>query len=387
MRQYLFALLRAAINETMPLVPPADLDWEELFEVAKRHSVACTAYYGVAKLPKDRQPSEEILGKFKKEMQLVLGRETMQHYEIQNMLDELEKHQIRYVPMKGWRMKNLYPRPDMRSMCDVDVLVDSDNLSEVKNVLIPIGFQLEEHGANHDEYLKLPHITTEIHWTLFPEISPYYEYFLDYMDRVKAVEGSEYHYEMGNEDFYLHLIAHLAKHFAEGGGTGIRSFMDIYIYNKVYGDTLDQTYLKKELEKLNLEEFAVIIKELAFAWFAEGLTLEEREKYPEITEFVLNNGMYGTKEAGVVSKMGADAQKSKGKYLLRRFFPPLSFLKGQFRVLEKAPWLLPVFWGVRAVRSVTTHRDRFAAEMKIVKNTDSEAVEKVQQIMRMSGIK
>ncbi|MBP3769712.1 MAG: hypothetical protein J6I48_06380 [Lachnospira sp.] len=48
-------------------------------------------------------------------------------------------------------------------------------------------------------------------------------------------------------------IAHFAKHF-QGGGSGIRSVMDIYIMNNAVPD-MNMFYVYKQLEKLGLSDF------------------------------------------------------------------------------------------------------------------------------------
>lgn len=75
-------------------------------------------------LPEKQQPAQEILGLFRRASQIVLGRETMYQFELQHIMEKLDSKAIPYLPLKGWKMKHLYPRPDMRSMCDVDILIE-----------------------------------------------------------------------------------------------------------------------------------------------------------------------------------------------------------------------------------------------------------------------
>ena len=383
-KMYLVALLRAAINEMEPKNPPEGLDWEALYQLADFHSVACTAYYAVIRLPKEQQPAPEILQKFKKSMQIVLGRESMQHFEIQGVLDAFEEKGIVCVPLKGWLMKHLYPRPDMRSMCDVDILVAREDMKKIPEIMEQQGFEMEEHGENHDGYMKSTILSTEIHWTLFGPSSPYQAYFDPMIEKAHPAEGKQYESRLTWEDFYLHLIAHLAKHF-DGSGTGLRSFMDVYLFCEKYRYQLDETYLQGELEKIGLWKFTKVVEDVAYCMFAEGLTEEERNRYEKINEFVFCTGTYGTKEASVAAQLHIRGAH-KGKYLLSRFFPNRNFMQMRYPVLEKVPVLLPFFWVVRGFRCVFLRRERLTAELHMVKKSDDSDMQKMEEIKRLSGL-
>ena len=73
------------------------------------------------------------------------------------------------------------------------------------------------------------------------------EYFSD-MSRAVLREGYQFTYDFNIEDFYIYMIAHIAKHFY-AMGCGIRNLLDIYIYLNKYGEQLDREYISSELKK------------------------------------------------------------------------------------------------------------------------------------------
>ena len=119
--------------------------------------------------------------------------------------------------------------------------------------------------------------------------------------------------------------------------------------------------------------------------FAEGLSEEERNRYETLNEFVFHTGTYGTKETDVAAKL-TNQGANKGKYLISRFFPNLSFMRMQYPVLEKAPVLLPIFWVARGFRSVFLRRDRLSAELRMVKKADDSTIQEMEEIKRLSGL-
>lgn len=383
MYDYFIHILRSALNGTTPDAPPSGLDWEAFYRLADFHSVANTVYYGIILLPQEQQPASAVLALFRKAMQIVLGRESMQHFELQNVMDHMDEAGIPYLPLKGWHLKHLYPRPDMRSMCDVDVLVPSHVMKQIPALMKKCGFSLELHGENHDEYAKSETLTTEIHWSLFPKRSPYFDYFKKYMDQAVPVTEGKQERKLSDEDFYIHLIGHMAKHF-RGGGTGVRSIMDIYEYRKAYGDTLDQTYLDKELDKLGLRGFAHAAEELAQSWFSQNPDVD-RNSHPKMALHILSAGTYGRMDVGVSSAI-SENDLSKKRYLLQRFFPNLTFMQMQYRILEKLPFLLPVFWVVRGFRSIFLRTDKFKNELHSIRTIDEQERNHIKEIWIDSGL-
>ena len=131
MINFILSLLRAAVNDSSPISPPADVNWELLYQFFENQSLACTAWYGIMKLEEKDRPDKDILNKFQKSMLTVRGRESMQQLELENVMAHFEKEGIDYVPLKGWIIKNLYPKPDMRSMCDVDILIRDEDKKKI----------------------------------------------------------------------------------------------------------------------------------------------------------------------------------------------------------------------------------------------------------------
>ncbi|MDD2235026.1 MAG: nucleotidyltransferase family protein, partial [Desulfitobacteriaceae bacterium] len=97
-------------------------------------------------------------------------------------------------------------------------------------------------GGNHDIYYKKPFLNIEMHRRLISVESPYSDYLNKTWYRAKLKDSCKYTYELSLEDFYIYLLIHLSKHYA-GGGTGIRSFLDIWLYHRRYAKEMNWNYL------------------------------------------------------------------------------------------------------------------------------------------------
>ena len=113
----------------------------------------------------------------------------------------------------------------------------------------------------------------------------------------------------------MYNIAHFSKHF-QGGGSGIRSVMDIYIMNNAMPD-MNMVYVYKQLEKLGLSDFYKKVTALEKYWFEDGRFSEEIE---ETAKYVLSSGTYGTVYNLVKNEIKKNG-RIKGFWL--NVFPPL----------------------------------------------------------------
>lgn len=87
-------------------------------------------------------------------------------------------------------------------------------------------------------------------------------------------DGFEYWYEMTDEMFYYYHVAHMAKHF-EDGGCGVRPVIDLWIL-----DNLHHTDKSKRDDLLavgNLLKFTESVRRLSRIWF-------ENKEYDPVTK-------------------------------------------------------------------------------------------------------
>lgn len=220
-----------------------------------------------------------------------------------------------------------------------------------------LGFTTIKYGADtHDVYHKEPVLNVEIHKSL--SASFHEDLSQAYYQNVPVSPFSP-------EDFYIYLIVHEYKHYA-GGGTGLRSLMDTYIYTK--NVSLDSAYIAGEMEKLGLAEFEVSNRQLAYKLFEDGsLTDEEQEQL----NYILSSGTYGTIHHRVDNTLRKN-DWSKLDYMVHRFFFPIRKSDSQYAAYANAypafykhKILLPLLPFYRTIRAIKG--GRFKAEAKAIK--------------------
>ncbi len=349
---YLIHLIGCALNNTSPEELPENVTWEDIYRLAKYHSIDNLVFYSIEKL--EKKPNEELYKKWKESRDRAILKGINQLYERDVIIEKLTKAQIDICPLKGCIIKELYPSQDMRTMADLDILMDSNKADLVKKVFKEMGYVLDHiDEEGHDVYKKKPVMNVEMHHYLVPldilqkEILQYYE---KQWERLIPDKNNKHFYHMTKEDFYIYHIAHMVKHY-KLGGTGIRSFMDIYIYKKQYKDILNWKYIYDELDKMKIKKLAITFEKVVEAWFQDGIIDDEIE---QITTYIITSGTYGTLERSHKAVVQNKLEKSNNTfiYAIRRIFPNLKTMKKSYVILYKFPIALPFCWLHRGIRAL-----------------------------------
>ena len=326
--KYYIELLASAINNTTPENPPDNFNWEYYIKHAQKNSVLNILSYAIEKL--SVKPDESLLKVANNERFFHIIKETSQLVEVEKILKEFEKAQIKNIPLKGYYMKQLYPQSDYRTMTDIDILINKKDFSKVKKIFNDLGY-FEDAIIRHTEiHFRKEMLYFEIQSNLNENEDNYFD---DIWQKVSLSKDSEYSYKLNKQDFYIYMIYHCAKHF-NGCGLGIRMIMDVYIYLS-QAKNLDWDYINSAFEKLRIKKFANEIKNIATNWFSS-----EKTEITPLGEFVLYCSTFGQREIGFYR----DSANTKGNYWLNQIFKPYSKMKNQYEYLNKFPFLLPISW-------------------------------------------
>ncbi len=262
--------------------------------------------------------------------------------EANRITEKFEEAGIWYMPLKGLVIKELYPYDWMRQMADVDILFDGRYREQVKDIMTERGFTAVSYGGgNHDCYEKPPVYEFEMHNALFGNSDNNIDapgYYAEAENMLLQGDTGKYSRKFSDEDFYLYMIAHEHKHYYSGG-VGFRVLLDIYVYWRQLGESLNKEYLKKESEKLGIAEFEKKNRELAFAVF-EGK--EVTKEQTDMLEYMLFSGSNGTWEHWVENMLKANGTgiKAKIKYSMKRVFLPMEVIETRYPLLYKHKLLL-----------------------------------------------
>ena len=373
----LYDLLISLIRSEAYGVPLAEVNADEqtigrIYRLSAMHDLAHLA--GKALMRTGIDMPEDITAGFKTALSTALFRYLKINTELKSLSNTFEEAKIDFMPLKGSVLRYLYREPWMRTSCDIDVLVKEEDAERAVNLLVEeLGFDKRER-ASHDISLFSPSgVHVELHFRLL-EDSVKDDFFSNAWQDVHLADGCEHKYAMSDDMFYAYHIAHMAKHFGNGG-CGIRPFLDIAFL------TEKMTFTKKKddyLEKCKLSTFAHEAETLARAWFGGG---EHTELTRAMEKFVIGGGVYGTLENYVAIKQAKSGGKIK--YLFSRVFVPYSILKGTYPRLEKYPFLLPYYQAKRLFGYIfRKDKSRLKHELGYNNSVSSEKKDELLELMQ-----
>ena len=294
--------------------------------------------------------------------------------------DLFEKEKVKHQLLKGAVIKNIYPSPVMRQMSDIDVVVFDETLNRAAEVLEKSGYI--NHGLikHHMIFTSPTGVMVEIHWCLYDQNADYGQYLYFNEFRSAHEKGLLYTYKFGEEDFYIYMIAHMAKHFFENG-CGIRNLVDIYVYTKYYYAKLNWSYIEKELKKCGLFDFEKNMKKLSYIWLENK---NSSQFYEDVFSYMVECGIYGKAINGVWGQLAKEKYRNKFLLKLRYYFPSLSLMKEKYPWLDKKPFLLPIAWGLRGTFGVMSSQGNEHAEL--IQKTGISEMEKMLEIYHRMGL-
>lgn len=332
------ALKSGISGENLP-EKPADISWGQVYSFSKSHSLSNMVFSSYESEIKKDAP-EELVQLWERETHVLFAKHTTQKNEFSRVTSEFTKQGIDFLPLKGFLMKALYPRPEFRTMSDLDFLIREGDVGRAGETVKSMGYKgvSEDEDNVHDTFQKPPFMDIELHRKLFADS----EYSFD--DAVLK-EGESHWYLMTDEDFLCFILRHSKKHY-EQGGCGMRAVLDHYLLLKKYPKVFLSPEFEERLRKAGLYDFNNLISSLAFLWF-EGIEPEGDISGFEV--YTLTGGTYGTYANAALTGM-----KKKGKfgYVLERVFPSPSLIKKRYKWVRKCPILLPVGYVVRIFSSI-----------------------------------
>lgn len=355
---------------------------EKVIKYAKFHSLEYITYLGLKQLIIDEE--QDIFKTFKKNATINAYKSLIQDGELEIICSELEHYKIKHMPLKGALIRKLYPDLQYRSMADLDILIPIDDLKKAGNVLKEIGYAVDNVGGNHDNYIKKPYMNIELHRGMIDE-SYGVNYYDNIWDRVRLAENKQYLYELSDEDFFVFMIVHAAKHFGHGG-TGLRTIIDLYYY--LEQKKLDFNYINSELKSLELDKFSCTLIAISDYIFKGKIDKIKEEDINLVLNYILECGTYGTVENSAVNSLENkdDLEKSKKHLIIKKLFPPFKVMKRRNPILSKIPILLPWFWFERLVKGLfnfKTHKRTY----QTIQNVNYKKVEEINMIKEITGVK
>ena len=268
-----------------------EVDWKELYAIAKKQALLGVLFYGIRRLPKELAPEQKLL------MQWMVMAEQIRKQNIRLFQDSVkvcqnfENEGFANCILKGQGNALLYPDPYMRTPGDIDIYLAGGR----KRVMQYINKVCPNQVMRY-HHVDFPVMKTaiEVHFT------PSYMFFPIHNSRMqkwfKEVMGEQCNHRVSLPDGYgeihvpqvsfnvIYILSHLYRHiFTEG--IGLRQLLDYYfVLLKWHTDLTNLTNSNNSLPQMtqintDLDALRHELKYLGLWKFAQAVMFVMKEVF------------------------------------------------------------------------------------------------------------
>ena len=280
-----------------------DLDWEALFDFAKRQAIVGVLFTGVEKMPMGKRPPNMILMNWFAMVERVKAKNEELNKAVIEVTTRFKKDGFPNCVLKGQGNALMYPNPALRMPGDIDLwpLAEREQIYQY----VRKDFPKTEMLYHHLEYPILKGVMTEVHFfPMFLNNPLYNGRFQKWLKSISQqqcenwVELPQGTFSRPTDEFNLiYQLAHIRHHFFDEG-VGMRQLMDYYfLLCQMESGKLNVERVKDTLRYLGLYKFAgavMFVMHKMFGLAPQYLLVKPDEKIGTLLEEeVLMTGNFG----------------------------------------------------------------------------------------------
>lgn len=294
-QRVLIALLKKSLFNFEVEIPD-NTDWQEVYDEANFQSVIPLAFDGTAGV---KGIPADIYKKFKNHTVAVMLNNDNVINGQKELTKLLEKNNVKYAILKGTSVARYYPKPELRTLGDVDFLVAKEDFDSTKQLLIDNEYTLTEDEFNHFHCAFSKNgVTFELHFEMseFPDN----EVCNALRNELNSVAKDAMETNFSELSFYalrtlfqaVSLLLHMERHLRKSG-LGIRQLMDWGVFEKAHPELLTDESNVVFLKKYGLYRFAIVSKNTFEKYFLDKDIVNESAE--DLFEIILKKGNFGAK--------------------------------------------------------------------------------------------
>ena len=367
----------------------------EVFDLARKHKVEGIIYTTLYRSNLLRSLDDNTVNQLKMN---TFKTAIMQSNNIKNLskvFKEVQKKNISIIVLKGLVVRNFFKQPDLRTMCDADILVHKGDVQRITESLSQLGYRvLENHEASH--HMALVHKDypmIEVHWNLFKrdgfskELEKYEKLLWD--DTIPVKVGETEVLSLGYEDLALHLCMHMAAHIA-ATGFGVRQLCDLVLLVEYKGNEIDWNKFMDKSRLYGFETFNLIMFKVCNELFnmeipkeIDTKKIDNRKYLDALIDEIFEAGVHGKKEMAnqfstqvAFNFQGKDSNATLGaiKRYIKFIFPPVDSMSDKYKYAKKFKILLPIAWIHHLFCGIFTKEYSFNDKFKFITKGASVAI-------------
>lgn len=342
-------LLRASLHGEAATAAPTEAQWPQILSLAQSHKVLPLIYEAAPYPPLRQAVLQQV-------MQQAVKTEAFL-----SLYKHLQSFGFTPLVVKGIVCRSLYPKPDLRSSSDEDLLISVADFPSCHEAMCSFGMFPQ---SNLDAY-EVPYQTEhsplfiELHKQLFPPQSDAYgswnRFFEGAVSRSTelTIAGTSVK-TLCPTDHLFYLICHAVKHFLHSG-FGIRQVCDLILFAEHYDSQIDWPQVMTNCTAIHAEVFTAALFQIGEKYLGFQIpsifgTIQTDETL--LLDDLLDSGVYGNQDLDRLHSSNITLTAASGKKggFITSLFPPARQLEGRYPYLKEHPWLLPAAWCSRILR-------------------------------------
>ena len=202
-KRAIICLVKSAIDGSHTEVP-VDICWEKVVAFGESHKIIPLLYQGIENsgisVPKAAMETMQSI------VLANLMFDQKQMYELSALQRVFDERGIDYMPIKGMRMKYLYPHTELRPMGDGDILIRMTQKEKIADVMERSGYAFA-YESTHEWAFDKNGVHVELHKRLIPiQNIDYCSYYGDGWKLARKA-GNGTRYALRDDDHYIYIYA------------------------------------------------------------------------------------------------------------------------------------------------------------------------------------
>jgi hypothetical protein len=341
------------------------IDWQTINDIARKHAIIPLILHTAITFAADRRPPDDMMKGWKSYTINAVVQNERSMLAQAEVVSALQAASIPCAILKGASVATLYPRPEMRVLGDIDILVREDHCAEAVKLIENDGYR--KHESDHAFHIGFDKAGTylELHYavTQFPDsaIGRQIKVRLhDAVNRVKTASIDQYTFPvLAESDQALSLLLHMERHMVDGG-IGLRQLCDWCVFIDSLKPELLQNEVIPAIRECQLFQFASTLTRICVAYL--GLDGSKHQWCMHVSNKTANELLEDILDSGnIISRnleraasstfiKGEESSDSKQSMFSSAVKNLTLSAKKQFPICNKLPVLLPVFWVYIPVR-------------------------------------
>lgn len=353
--RYMLILLTAIINQTTVPITKKHINWDAILKISDFQNIINLIYLAMLGLEKDMSEDcrLEFYQKYKKE--LLLQESYKKAEEVIKW--QLERYKIDALFLIGTNVAELYIKPEMAYIDQIEILVDKKKLPQIHRLMRDMDYeQQEDRLGNGTVYARVPGIRIIFYDTAPIENTVLKRYFSEPVRKYEHIGKCHYIHMLSKEEEYLYRVGRLVESYVTGM-LKIREVLDFWQFQKLLDENFRWKTVSEIVERAKWQDFVRQIMVLATLWFEDGV----RQQYGlalELEEYIISRGRdneHLDKTLLPYEKARLDFYRRdrEEEWAARRrewLFPPREYMFQFFPILGEYPFLLVFCWIIRDAR-------------------------------------